>query len=193
MPEKLKVKLTGVAPLLMHNGQLADPLNKWTKYLREMTLRKKKTEDDIIEIKRREWFGGLYVDDTGKIPVIPADMAIAVLQAGARKHKNGVEAKSGVFEAKPWFPLEFDGPKGDLDKLYTDGRFVDSRLVTNQRNRIVRTRPIFRDWSVTFEYLVDTEIIDLHKCVQALEQAGERVGLGDYRPRFGRFTVEVVK
>lgn len=191
MSNIIKFLITGIAPLIMHNGQLADPTNEWSKAMKKITSRKKKTDADFLELKRTEWFGGLYLDEDGKRPVIPADVVLGTVIAGAKKHKNGVEAKAGIYEAKPYYELQYDGPK-NLDKLFDDGRFCDYRSVRNQQNRVMRSRPIFKKWSAVIELLVDPEIIDPAKVIEAMESAGERVGIGDYRPRYGRFAVEVM-
>ena len=39
-------RLTGATPLLMHNVQMADPLNQWAKAVRELTARKKNMTDE---------------------------------------------------------------------------------------------------------------------------------------------------
>lgn len=188
--QTIKAKLVGVAPLMIHNGRLADPTYKWTKAIKEVSSRKKKTEEDFLELKRLEWFGGLYLDEDGDIAV-PADVILGVTVSGAKKNKNGVEAKAGIYETRPFYKLEFDGPK-DLDKLYEDGRCSDYRLVVVSRARVMRSRPIFRNWSIQVELMIDPDIIDKKLVQQALVAAGERVGIGELRPRYGRFTVEKV-
>lgn len=190
MSEIVNARLTGIAPLLMHNGQLADPTNKWTKAIKEISSRRKKTEQDMLDLKKAEWFGSMYQDSAGVIS-ISADMLLGLLIGGAKKNKNGVEAKAGVFETQGFYPLVFEGPK-DLEKLYADGRFCDYRLVVVNRGRVMRSRPVFKKWSVDVSLIVDEDIIERRLVLQALTQAGERIGLGDYRPRFGRFSVEAL-
>jgi hypothetical protein len=55
----------------------------------------------------------------------------------------------------------------------------------------MRCRPVFPKWSLAISLDVNTDIIDTHKVLKAYELAGERVGLLEYRPRYGRFTVEI--
>lgn len=187
--ETLNMTLVGDAPLLMHNGRLADPTNKFTIEMKKLTSIRKKTEEDLLEIKRVEWFGGLYTDTDGRV-AIPADCILAVCIQGARKSKDGKETESGVFETQPYYRLEYDGPKS-LDKLYEDGRFSDYRSVVVSRARTMRSRPIFPQWKLPISLSVNTDIIDTSKVIKAMEMAGERVGLLEYRPRYGRFSVEV--
>jgi hypothetical protein len=186
--ETVKATLVGVAPLLMHNGRLADPTNKFTKEIKKVATKRKKTEEDFLELKRLEWRGSLLEDDDGNI-AMPADYILALVIAGAKKHKRGQDAKAGVYEAKPFFPFIHAGPKG-IDELWEDGRFCDYRGVKVQQARTMRARPIFRTWSVPVELLVDPEIMNPGDAIEALKMGGERCGLGDFRPRYGRFVVE---
>lgn len=188
--EKLTFKLTGVRPLLMHNSRLADPTDELVRELKLLTGKRKKTDEDLDAIKWLEWAGGLYLDGDGKIS-IPADMILATIIAGARKLKEGKNAEAGVFDDAPFFPLKHDGPN-DPAKLKGDKRFCDYRSVRNQANRVMRARPIFRNWSTTVTVMCDPEIINPRTVTEALTIAGERIGIGDYRPRYGRFTVEKV-
>jgi hypothetical protein len=56
----------------------------------------------------------------------------------------------------------------------------------------MRVRPMFREWSIEFDYAYDETELDEQSVITAAEIAGRLVGLCDYRPRFGRFDVEVV-
>ena len=44
----LTYKITGDAPLIMHNGDLANPLSKAAKALKQVTGKKKKTDAAIM-------------------------------------------------------------------------------------------------------------------------------------------------
>jgi hypothetical protein len=54
----------------------------------------------------------------------------------------------------------------------------------------MRTRPIFRKWATTIQITHDTTVIDEAEVFQLLKHAGQLCGIGDWRPRFGRFSVE---
>lgn len=185
-----KATLRGVAPMLMHNGRLADPTDPVTREMKRLTSNRKKTDEILLEIKRTEWLGGLYLDEKKRVAV-PVDNVLAVAIAGARKSKLGKQAEAGVYPVggAAWFTLVYDGPT-NIEELYADGRFVDYRGVRNQQNRVMRARPIFRDWKLPIELEYEPDIIDERNLMAAFEQAGALVGLGDFRPRYGRFVVE---
>ena len=117
--QTLTSKIIGVAPLLMHNGQLVDPLNPHSQNIAELANRRNKTEADLREIGRREFFGGLYVMN-GE-PCIPAEMIEAALVRAAMKAKRGPAAKAGILVENN-ARLEYEGPH-DPHALWEDERF----------------------------------------------------------------------
>jgi hypothetical protein len=84
--------------------------------------------------------------------------------------------------------LQFQGPRTP-DELYGDARFVSVIGVRVQRNRVMRTRPRFPEWSLRFTLQVITDVINSENVKMALETAGLYIGIGDYRPRYGRFRI----
>jgi hypothetical protein len=69
--------------------------------------------------------------------------------------------------------------------------YLDRQRVTVQRNGITRVRPaMHKGWKATFDLLVTIpEYISPHDLHDVLVNAGRLVGLGDFRPTFGRFNV----
>lgn len=185
MYQTLTTTIVGVAPLIMHNGQTADPLNQWAKDLKAVSGKRKKTEADLLELSRIEFMAGLYMDENG--PVVPSVMLEAVISRGAAKAKNGRLAEAGVYVDKN-ASLQYIGPRTAAG-LFGDKRFVLRCPAIVSRQKIMRTRPIFREWmaEVSIKYLED--IISEGDLLTALRAAGTYVGLGDWRPRNGRFAL----
>jgi hypothetical protein len=186
--KRFSATLTGTAPLLMHNERLADPTSKYAKGMKALTGKRKKTDEDHAEIKRAEWWGGLYTNAEENEVVVPVDWILAMALAGAKKSKDGPKVKSGVFEVTPEFPLAYEG-KRELGKLFDDGRFVDYRGVGVNGKRVMRCRPRFPNWELKIELDYDENVLDARELRQFVAVAGQLIGIGDYRPRFGRFTV----
>ncbi|GEP00641.1 hypothetical protein MHA02_30280 [Methylobacterium haplocladii] len=177
-----------MSPLVMHNGRLANPLDSFAKALKAVSGKRGKTDADFEEMARIEFLGGLYVGDDG--PCIPGELIEAVLIAAAKKNKRGMQAKAGILSDGN-HRVEYHGPRG-AEELWADDRF---RLVAGVRvgqARVMRTRPIFREWSS--EIFVDFLPGQLNRADVAgmVRTAGTIVGIGDWRPRFGRFTVETL-
>lgn len=71
---------------------------------------------------------------------------------------------------------------------------IDARRARVQRAGIIRHRPRFDEWSATFTIEYDPIIVvDPKLIIDILQDAGGRIGVGDYRPAcngwFGRFSV----
>lgn len=69
--------------------------------------------------------------------------------------------------------------------------YIDTRRVTVQRAGINRVRPAMRqNWSAELQFQVLTpEYIDPTLFQEVLNTAGRLVGVGDFRPTYGRFFI----
>ena len=187
--ETLKCKIVGVSPLLMHNGRLANQADSYAKAMKEISSKRKKTDADYEEMARLEWFGGLYLAD-GK-PCIPGYVFEGCLigkGGAARKERMGKEAAAALWVMED-FSLQYEGPK-DPYELWEDEAFRLQALVIVNSSRVMRTRPMFKDWSADVEVDFNPELLNEDQVRRWVEVAGEQVGLMDWRPKFGRFTVE---
>lgn len=185
--QRLSCRITGVSPLIMHNGALANPLNPIAKAMRRVSSKRAKTEADFEELARLEFLGSLYLG--GGEPCVPGEVLEAALTEAAKKMRRGNQAKAGIV-CLGNFALEYEGPRKP-DDLWRDESF---RLVVGvrvQRAKVMRTRPIFRDWAA--EVSIDFRPVDLNRSEveEIVRIAGDVVGIGDWRPKFGRFVSEL--
>lgn len=190
----LKVRITGTSPLLMHSDRGANKLDPLVRAHKDLTSKKKKTEEDDAAIAKSEYTLGLYLGKDGG-PVIPTQNIRAAIIEGARQNKRGKDVESGTLILDQNVPLEYKGPR-DPEKLFKTPGFVDARGVVVQRARIMRYRPMFDGWSCAVEIHYDPAKIDEADLMLACENAGRYVGLGDFRPAkkgtFGRFEVSKI-
>lgn len=186
MYEPLTVTIEGTTPTLMHNGQLADPLNKWSKAIKVISGKRKKTDSDHEEMARLEFLGGLYLDKN-LAPCWPGENIKRMLVDAAKKSKSGPSAKIGLL-VQGDFPLIYDGPK-DANKLWEDERFRSRVSCKVQTSRVMRTRPIFRDWKLRITVQHDPDIVNRDTVIEWIETAGRQIGLSDWRPDFGSFVL----
>ena len=77
------------------------------------------------------------------------------------------------------------------DEVAKTWDYLDSRRAVVQRSAITRVRPAFlAGWKATIELSVLTpEYIPPSALLDTLGMAGRLVGVGDFRPMFGRFQV----
>lgn len=187
--ETLRLRLTGKCPLLMHSSRLADPLDPITIELDRLTRKRDKTAADHEQVSKVEWHGGLWLRD-GK-PSIPAEAIESAFISAARTRRKGRQAEAGLACKFPPL-LEYEGPT-DLAALWNDERFRLRRPVSVNNSKVIRTRPRFNAWQVTAEVEFLPTLLNRTDVVEIFEIAGFREGLGDWRPKFGKFTVTPVQ
>lgn len=184
-------RLTGVAPLILHNGQTCDPLNKFTKMLKEATSKRKKTDADHLEVSRIEFHAGLYVGPNNNI-IMPAANLTSCIAKGAQKSKLGKDFKSSVFVFEN-SPIKFKDMEKSPTELWDMGEeYVLRSKVKVGTSSVIRTRPIFRDWSLDLQVSFNPEVVNESSITKALKDAGMLIGLGDWVPQNGRFMVEKI-
>jgi len=187
----LQVKIRGIAPMLMHNGQLADPLNYYSKKLKLISSKRKKEDSDHYDMAHIEFMGSFWLNKDGQV-IVPAYVLEACILSGAAKDKNKTAFKSTIMVSDPDPVLVYNGPKS-VDDMWEDESFHFVSLVGVNGNKVRRTRPIFNDWSLSFDVIFDDNNVNEDALKQAIEKAGRFNGIGDYRPKFGRFEVESFK
>lgn len=191
------VTLVGTMPLLMHNVQLADPENPFAVAIKKLTdKRSNKTDDDMAEIARLKFAGGLYHHpEIG--PYLPAENIFRTIQGGASLTRKGKEIERGVIFLSTMAPLEYDGPR-DIDGLWGGGKspFVDRRMVNGtpgaaKVTKVPGIRPIFPEWRAEIEVELDLSVINPDDFADYVAKAGRMIGIGDYRRFYGRFEGKV--
>lgn len=185
--ETITFKFVGTAPVILHNGQLADPLNSHAKALKALSGKRKKTDDDYAALADAEWLGGLYTNADGRV-VLTGDMLEAALVQASKKQRSGPQAKAGLFVTNDSI-LEYTGPKS-IDALKKDPNFRIVKGVKVTTSRVMRCRPIFRDWWGEVLVHFNPEVLNRSQVIEFAEIAGEVIGIGDWRPRYGRFTTQ---
>ncbi len=201
--EELQLKITGTLPLLMCRGQLADPFDTYTKALAKETSLKTKTEDNHLEISRIKFYGSLYFDDTIG-PFLPPDNFFKALQQAAAKKKKAQIIKSSVLvkgivhglQDPAAAELKYSGPR-TIKELWNNGNspFVHRCMGKPPgQGKVLVTRAIFPiGWSAQFFLNFDTTYITKDEIVEFATLAGNIIAIGTWRPKFGQFSVEVIK
>ncbi len=151
----------------------------------------------------QEWREYLYATPQGEIYQPSSHFEGALVKAAAQFKVTGKRGKSykDLFNANVIVspdailhgvnvPEELDA---DADKVL----YLDVRPVIVNRARVIRLRPTFKPgWKLDFEIQVIDDQLPAEILNDCLVLAGKTVGIGDYRPKFGRFLVskfDVVK
>lgn len=189
--KSISFHIRGTAPgILMHNPRMADPLDPFAKELKRLTKRKNRTEEQENEISRVEWEGSFYYDD--KIgPYIPGWNIVAMFIEAAKKKKLGKDVKAAVISAEEKWPLIYTGPR-KVPEMWAKGYWL-RRSMKMGTKRIIRTRPLFKDWELKFTLEYMPQIMDHDTIGDLANDAAMIIGLLDSRPNYGRFEVVSVK
>lgn len=195
--QKINFTLNSVQPLLMHNPQGVNPMHPLSKEKKGLTAKRtKKTDEDLERILQIDWELGLYYDpDVGVC--IPSNCVEAMLRNAFQTIRKGKDVVSSTVVTPTNIPLKFAGNDNgkkltitDLKKnmlAYSDVRNAKLKGSTS----IIVCRPRFNKWEITFDVDYDDEVFNRDEIIQFMQYAGLKVGLCDYRPKYGTFTVRV--
>ena len=182
----LVFEIESIVPLLMHDDKTANPLNDFTKKLKALTGKRKKTDEDLLAIAEVEWNASLYYEN-GKY-VIPTKVIESTLLASAKQFKKGTLLKQCIIVADDMV-LEFKDKNLTPEKLFKKLEYVDMRTVKVGQAKTTRCRPLFNSWKGEFTVILDEDKLNVEEIEQIVANAGKYVGMCDYRPRYGRFQV----
>ena len=187
----LHVEIEGDGGMVMHNGQTANPLNPYAKAIKQISGKRKKVDADHEAMAGIEWEAGLYLDDDKGV-YLPGYVVEACIVNGAKKTKDGQTAKTCLFvEGDAQFFV--DGKAVKLDDIKDSPKYQLAVPVKVQTSRVMRTRPMFKNWSSKFTLHVMKDVANTVAVKSWIENAGSLVGLCDWRPRYGRFRIKSFK
>jgi hypothetical protein len=153
-------------------------MNKFTGKNDEKTGKKqKKVYVPEIEAQKKE-----YRSKDGKLFIPSTQFEATMQKAGADfvmegRKKYGQYLKGGIFIEQEEIPI-------------TPNKYeiFECPVVIN-RSRVLAWRPMFKDWSCEFTINITDDMIDTNVLKEILMEAGKHKGVGDWRPKFGRFEV----
>lgn len=187
----IKCEFHGISPLIMHSCQCVNPLHPISIQIKELTKKRNKTEEDLARLSDLEWEAGLYWNDEIGL-YIPAENIEATVREGAKARRKGKDIVKGFMVNEMMIPLDI-GETLTKEELKNDFRFRDVRAMKVKQARVMRTRPRFNMWNLTFTASYDEHILNFKEIVEAIEYCGQYVGLCDSRPKYGKFTARVTE
>lgn len=174
-PYMVEVTIEGTADLLFH---------RWSNEAVEAKAKaakgsKAKKEDDVESY--------VYRNDKGEICLPGEYLRQAII--GAAKYKQ--DPRSPRKSAQDLFKAGVVSLT-DLASLGAkEWDYLDRKRVQVQRNAVTRVRPaMLKGWKATLLIQVLLpEYIDPPMLNEVIQQAGRLIGVGDFRPTYGRFVV----
>lgn len=190
--KKIKCEFHGVSPLIMHSCQCVNPLHPLSIAQKKINAKKKnKTDEDLAMLSDLEWEGGLYWNDEVGV-YVPAENIEATIREGAKARRKGKDIVKGFMVEDMMVPLDI-GESLTKEEMKADFRFRDVRAMRVKTSRVMRTRPRFNMWNIAFTAMYDENVLNFDEIVDAIEYAGQYVGLCDSRPKYGKFSARVTE
>lgn len=176
MTKSIEVEITGVAPLLQH--RFATEEHGVNKSTAKTKVYDPKVEAEKCLYKNKD---GIVFQPSEHIYQSMVRAAVDFKFSGKKSYKDVIT--SGIVVEPEEIPL-----------ITTEPYEIDARGVVIQRARVIRWRPKFNQWKLRFKItILDSDNIAVPVIKEILEKAGTSKGIGDYRPRYGRFMVSSFK
>lgn len=191
--KELNYTVTGVSPILVNNPQTVDPFNHYKIAMKKITDKKKKQEEDLLELRRLEVESKVYFDEALGIYVPSTWVVASIAAVGWNRSKiKKADIRASVFPITPKLKLHYDGE--ELVKEKTDvsknGKFQTVMLLRQGQVKVAKAVPIFHNWSFNVELEYDQTLIDEETLKGLITYASQYGGFGDFRPTYGLATVE---
>lgn len=189
---KIEALIEGVTPLLQH---AFTPNHLAT--LVENAKKRTGVQDYSLE-----WMTTMYIDRQGWLVQPASHIEGAMVKAAASFKMKGRGSKTWKDPIKAYcyvtpdnIPHIYNGdcikaPDETLIDNPTDHLSVNVMRVKVQRAAVARSRlEVAPGWQLRFGIEVHDEQVRADVVREVLDEAGRAVGIGDYRPRYGRFQV----
>ena len=190
-----QISIVGVSPIIMHCGYKGlDTRSAISLEIAEITSKKggNRTVVDDQRLIELECQKSLWWDDEKDTVTVPQRVIRSNIETASRKLKQGPLVREGLVVLETEF--EYDTKKYGVKIEELGKKTAFTTPVVIKRNRILRTRAKFDEWSVKFVLDTDPEIVDETQIKTWLDIAGRRVGLGDWRPEksghYGRYEMD---
>jgi hypothetical protein len=184
--------LVGTTPLMVNSPRGVDPRDEIGKQIKLITDKgKRMTDEDQELVLRLKFEQSLYFDDQLG-PYLPAYNVVTSIMKAAGLSRSGKKIERGVYVmGNERLPILYKGPR-DIQSMWNGG-FADIRPVKpSGAGTVLGCRALFRDWKITdVSVMLDLSQIDPRAFCGFLSLAGQIMGVGTYRRRFGRFAAWV--
>lgn len=184
--KQITFKIEGTTALMQNCAQTVDPFNSFTKAIASITAKRKKTEEDLLELFRLKWMASLYYED-GKYIIPASHFQQSVISAG-KERKLGAKFTRSFGIMTPSCPLKFKDSKLTPEELYERKEYVDIRPVGIRGSKVPQARFIVPKWSTDVSCWYDESQINESEIIEAFNIAGLRYGIGTFRQLYGRFS-----
>jgi len=177
LPYTVEFTIRGVAPLMFHRYDPAEVRRKGD--LPRGSAEKK--EDNPASMVWRD-------EETDHL-LLPAEYVRRSIVNASKRMTDPSSRRKSAYDLFNATVVALDY-MADLGVTTWDS--LDARRAVVQMNAITRIRPVLnKGWSATFRFMImRPDLIPLDQFRRVLDEAGMMVGVGDFRPQYGRFVVD---
>ena len=122
-------------------------------------------------------------NDKGEVCIPSDDLKCSIVAAGKR-FKDSLSKRKSMEKT---LEQELSVEPEDLSFGVKKTTFFKRAAVVMSRSHTIRPRPMIQNWKLKFE--LDSGELPLGVVREVLDRAGAHVGLGNFRPDFGRYKV----
>jgi hypothetical protein len=193
--KNLKCRVVGNNEIRMNNPQAADPLNKYAKAMKVINAihHSKKTDADREKLENISIESKLYFNDELGL-WIPSTWIMAGIGGVSFKLCNiGKKViREGVFMNSDKIKLHYFGENNvkKIEDIVLNQDFRVTEFHKIGTAKIAKAVPSFKAWSFDIDLDFDEEVITETDMINVIKMMVERKGFGDFRPTYGRGTVE---
>lgn len=182
---RISIEVTGTTPLIIHSFTDAEALQASGGSSSASSAADRGSPREAAE-------KSLYKGINGDL-ILPQPNLLRCLVDGGAFHKAGRAQITTAKKSVLYSCLDIEG--AEIPIISSEGWCVDTRAVRIPATggRILRHRPIFNDWKLQFVAELDTSIVSARLLRMIVDDAGRRIGIGDFRPSckgpYGKFLV----
>mgnify|MGYP001768766530 CR=1 FL=1 len=195
--QTLTATFTGVTPLLQANPQGVSRACPYSVRMKQINAKKtKRTDSDFAELADLEVLSRVFWDDKIGVYVPTRWVAEAIATKAFAVAKISKAATRGaLFMVAAKVPLNYKnkGRVKAIADVTKDGFFRHAMILKQGQVRIEKNSPIFHDWSFACAMEFDDKVFDRADLQRIIAETSHYVGFGDFRPTFGRASVEFSK
>lgn len=184
---EVTLHLKGLRPLLMHNGRLANPLDPHVEQMAAIKAKRKKTRDDHFDLMMLQARGGCWETEEGLLGV-PDEAVWRSIYDAATAFRRGMDIKRALLPEGQVRPLMIGKTTVDCDQYLVDFKAHIHYVPVKIGNvKVMGARPIVHEWASTHTFDLLTDVLDESDLAAIVARAGRLVGIGDWRPTYGRY------
>ena len=201
MIDNIRIKIKGISPLIMHNGEGANPSDPrklpdflakkvgFTMFRDAPTTKKGKSQEDHKNLAEVGFYSSLYLNDKNQV-IYPAMCLERMIVEQSKEFKEGraslaTKAKRAVCVPNDAI-LEYPDKGKPFKELFKNHRY--DTLVKVNMAKTPRTRAMFTKWSCIFTVELMSSVMDISTLKEVMV-LGKFYGSLERRPKFGRYEV----